>query len=248
MDAKEVGTWFDGSRPKAARLSTTLFLFIFVLHALLGSASLLGFFNSAGDENPRYDAIFMNFSISICALAAALFLAARTDKSMHFAGLLGLGALVAPYLVAMVCVGVERAAHNYPPDYMLEGGDAAYLNRPYFFAMVQMYHLSFLVGGALLAAYAGRKDFTHPLATDTFFRLVVEGLRLLVRKDGTALIRLIGGLAIIGLGIGVAVALTSANLLNRGTGRAVVGIIVLGAAFAASALSFFPEDGPYRTW
>jgi hypothetical protein len=87
-------------------------------------------------------------------------------------------------------------------------------------------------------AYAGRQDFTNEFTPATFWTHCKAGLGTLIRKDGTALIRLIAGIAIILVGVGLAFVLASTKTLSRGTGRAVVGIVVLGAMVAASALSF----------
>ena len=102
---------------------------------------------------------------------------------------------------------------------------------------------SWFVLGGLAAAFAGRQDFVNPFSLQTFLGYSKQGLGSLTRKDGTALIRLFAGLGIILCGVGLAFVLASTGLLNRGTGKAVVALVVMGTMLSATALSFVDWDG-----
>lgn len=224
----------DGSHPKAARFATTAFLFLGLFYALIGAAGILGYLSA--------EIISTALTISPLCIAAAVALAARTDKSLGLAVVFGVAAIAAPYFVADVTSAFEQreieqanehAVFITAPEGYQEGG-------PHSIRQNSMLLVTLVVVG-LVAAYAGRRELKHPFSASTFPGLVWEGLRMLTRKDGTALIRLAAGVGIILLGVGLAFLLTSAKVLNRGTGKAVVGLVVAGAALAASALSFFPE-------
>jgi hypothetical protein len=224
--------FLNGSHPKAARLATTIFLLTGVLHALLGAAGILGYL--------PWESVPMSFSVSPLCFAAAICLAARTDKSMLLAAGFALATIVAPVAVADVMTwrkrhADERAVFIGEPEG--SPGDPAHN-----LAAHSLFPLMMFVIPGLGAAYMGRRELKHPLKASTFAGLTWEGLRMLTRKDGTALIRLAAGVVIILLGVGLAFFLTTNKLLNRGTGRAVVGIVVTGATLAATALSFFPDS------